>query len=613
MVDPSADALPLPSPRARLRALARVVRLSYRADRRRTVLALVPVWPLATGVVAVSGQVILRNHGTDRAGRVMVVAVLAGIATLLAAVAGYWQAANGFLRMAQVISTEIDAVLLDHLGSVPTLDPFDDPDQLDRLEILRIGRQPLVNVLAVAGGLLGAVTGAVVAALLLAAVRPWLAVLPLLVVPVAMVYFRTELASSEAERRVAERRRVALHLYDVGTGAAEGKELRVLGHGDALAARHDATWSDIDDELSAVATRGLALRLAAWAAYCVVLCVALVVALTRASEAGELAGPSLFLLAVATGQLVFIAFNGAFVASGLRNAADIAGHLATVVGTVDGPVTAAVVSGGEASLRPPERIERGLRLEGVGFTYREQEAAALGPVDLDLPAGTVTALVGPNGAGKSTLVNLLLGLRVPTVGRVTVDGVSLQELAPGSWFERTSVVCQDFVRFELPVREGVGAGDLDHLDDEGALSHALDRAGAQALVAELPDGLATVVGARLGGRELSGGQWQRLALARGLMRPEPLLLVLDEPTVSMDAISEQQLLERCVRDARVLADERGSVVVFVSHRYATARLADQIVMVDEGLIVERGSHEQLVALGGRYAEVYRQQAAAYRA
>ena len=158
MAEPRAEMLSLPQARERGRALGQVLRLTYRADPRRTVLALVPVWPLAVGMVAGAGQAILRAHGEDRTGQVLVAAAVAGVATLLAAVVGYWQAANGFLRMAQVISTEVDAVLLDHLGSAPTLDPFDDPAQLDRMEVLRVGRQPLVNVLAVAGGLVGAVT-----------------------------------------------------------------------------------------------------------------------------------------------------------------------------------------------------------------------------------------------------------------------------------------------------------------------------------------------------------------------------------------------------------------------------------------------------------------------
>lgn len=162
------------------------------------------------------------------------------------------------------------------------------------------------------------------------------------------------------------------------------------------------------------------------------------------------------------------------------------------------------------------------------------------------------------------------------------------------------------------MREGVGAGDLARREDDDALRGALARADATELVSGLADGLDTVVGTRLGGRDLSGGQWQRLAMARGLMRTAPLLLVLDEPTVSMDAITEHRLLERCVADARRLATTCGTVVVFVSHRYATARLADQVLVVDGGAVVERGTHAELVALDGAYADIYRRQAEAYR-
>jgi ATP-binding cassette subfamily B protein len=610
MPDADTNVLPLPPARDRIRALWSVLRLAYRADRRRALLALLPGWPLAAGAVAISGQSILGAHGADDVGRVVVAGAIAGAATMAAATIGYWQAANGLLRMAQVISTEVDDVLLGHFGAVPTLDPFDDPDRLDRLEILRVGRQPLVNVLAAAGGVTQTAVGSVVAAVLFATVRPWLAVLPLLVVPVAVVYFRTEEASSEAERRVAERRRVALHLYDVGTGSAEGKELRVLGQADALLARHDATWIEIDDELSAVATRGLVLRLLSWAAYCAVVAVALAVALRQASSAGDLEGSSVFVLGVAAGQLVFLAFGGAGVATGLRNASDIAGHLAAAVDRTD--LATPPDRSDQAGQPAPTRIDRGIQLDGVTFRYQGRERDALGPIDLHLRAGTVTALVGPNGAGKSTLVNLLLGLRHPTTGTVRIDGIDLRQLTPSSWFERTSMVCQDFVRFELSVREGVGAGDLPRLDDPAAVQQALDRAEATSVLAMLPDGIETLVGTGVGGRDLSGGQWQRLAVARALMRDEPLLLVLDEPTVSMDAISEQRLLDRCIAGARRLATERGSVVVFVSHRYATARLADQIAVIDRGVVAELGTHAELVARDGQYANIYRRQADAYR-
>lgn len=605
-----ADLLPLPGFVERIRALLRVVGLVYRRDRRRTVLALVPVFPFVVAVVALSGQAILRAHGTDETGRVAVIAVVAGAALLTATVMGYWQAANGLLRLVQVASTEVDATLLHHLAAVPTIDVFDDHTLVDRLEILRVGREPLVNALSLVGSLIGVVMGTVVTALLFAAVDPRLVVLPVLMLPVVVVYHRTETNGSRAEQRVAERRRLALHLYDVGTGPAEGKELRVLGHADALVERHAATWQEVDDELSRIAIRGLVSRLLAWAAYCLVLAGVLASVLSGDSTAGDLSGPRLFLLAMATSQLVFLASNGAMVAASLRNAADVAGHFDQVVQTADERSGRAATATATAA---PDTIRHGIALRGVRFRYPAAGTDALGPIDLDLPAGSVSAVVGPNGAGKTTLVNLLLGLRRPTVGSITVDAVPLEQITPASWFESAAIVSQDFTRFELSARESVGVGDLGRLDDDDAVLSALERADAAAFVADLPDGLATVLGPRLGGRDLSGGQWQRIAMARGLMRSTPLLLVLDEPTVSMDAVTERRLLERCIADARRLAAERGTIVVFVSHRYATARLADQILVVDGGRITEAGSHGHLMTMDGHYADMYRRQAEAYRA
>jgi ATP-binding cassette subfamily B protein len=484
---------------------------------------------------------------------------------------------------------------------------YDDPKFVDRLEMLRVGRGPLSNALAFLSGVVGLVVGTLVTAGLFAAVNPWLAPLPLLALPVVVIYARTEAASGRAEERVAENRRVALHLYDVGTGPGEGKELRVLGHVDALLDRYTATWDAVDAELTQADVRALKLRLLAWAGYCSVIAAVLGLVLTTTSR--HLSGPSLFLLAVAATQLTMLASNGAATVAGLRNALQLAGHYARIVDATALQLGASDAAAGVATV--PPALTRGISLQAVRFRYPGAMADALGPIDVDLPAGSVTAVVGPNGAGKTTLVNLLLGLRRPTGGAILIDSQPMADLNPADWFAQTSVVCQDFTRFELTARESVASGDLSKLSDDAATLRALARAEADAIVDTLPDGLDTVLGQRFGGRELSGGQWQRVALARGLMRPSPLLLILDEPTVSIDAVTEQRLLERCVANARALAQTFGTTVVFVSHRYATTRLADQILMIEDGQILERGSHTDLLAADTRYAEIYRSQQAAY--
>jgi ATP-binding cassette subfamily B protein len=584
-----------------------VVGLAFRRDPWRATLALVPVFPLLAGIIAISGRAIL-TVPPGQSSHVVVPAVAGGIALMAAAVVGYWQAANGLLRLAQVTSSELDFAVLERLSGVQTIDMYDDPKFVDRLELLRVGRGPLANALAFLGGVVGLVVGTLVSAGLFAAVNPWLAMLPLVAVPVVVIYARTEAASGRAEERVAENRRIALHLYDVGTGPSEGKELRALGHADSLLRRYTATWDAVDADLTQADTRALKLRLASWAGYCAVIAAVLGVVLTTADR--QLSGPSLFLLAMAAMQLTLLASNGAATVAGLRNALQLAGHYAQIVDST------ALHSGAGAGTRdltpPPAALKRGISLQGVRFRYPGASADALGPIDADLPAGSVTAVVGPNGAGKTTLVNLLLGLRRPTGGAILIDAQPMSEVDPAGWFTQTSVVCQDFTRFELSLRESVASGDLRKLADDGATFEALARAEAETLVNALPNGLDTVLGQRVGGRELSGGQWQRIALARGLMRPSPLLLILDEPTVSIDAVTEQRLLERCVTNARALAQTCGTTVVFVSHRYATTRLADQILMVEDGQIIERGSHSQLLSAGYRYAAIYRSQQAAYR-
>jgi ATP-binding cassette subfamily B protein len=234
-------------------------------------------------------------------------------------------------------------------------------------------------------------------------------------------------------------------------------------------------------------------------------------------------------------------------------------------------------------------------------------------VDLTIPAGTTVALVGDNGAGKSTIVKLLCRFYKPTAGRITVDGADLGAIDVESWRAATGAVFQDHARLELNALDAVTIGDLTHFGDTAAAEAALARAGSADVLSALPEGWDTQLGARWpNGIDLSGGQWQKLALGRGLMRDGALLFVFDEPTASLDADTEHRLFESYAELANRGRAETGTITVLVSHRFSTVRMADLIIVVADGRIVESGSHDELVAQRGLYAELYELQARAYR-
>jgi ATP-binding cassette subfamily B protein len=253
----------------------------------------------------------------------------------------------------------------------------------------------------------------------------------------------------------------------------------------------------------------------------------------------------------------------------------------------------------------------------VSFAYPGTDRRVLDGVDLTLPAGAVVAIVGENGAGKSTLVKLLCKLYEPTAGRILADGAPLDRMRADDWRSRLAGAFQDFFRFELRARHSVGVGDLPRHDDEPAVAAAVGRAGAEDVVDRLPAGLDTQLGPTWpGGVEVSFGQWQKLALARGFMRERPLLLVLDEPTAALDAETEHALFERFAAAARGEGSNGGAaegrITLLVSHRFSTVRMADLIVVLDGARVAQFGTHEDLMARGGPYAELYGIQAAAYR-
>ena len=256
--------------------------------------------------------------------------------------------------------------------------------------------------------------------------------------------------------------------------------------------------------------------------------------------------------------------------------------------------------------RLPGQLREGIRLENVSFTYPGGERPALANLDLTIRPGERVALVGENGAGKTTLIKLLLGLYRPTAGRIVVDGVDLNELAPDGWYRRFGTVFQDFVRYQTTVRENIVFGWLEGRDDTRALAATVARSGADEVVAALPDGLDTPLGKEFqAGVDLSVGQWQKLAIARAYFRPANIL-VLDEPASALDARAEAAVYEHFARMAEA------STVLLISHRLGSCRIADRILVLREGALVEQGTHAELLAADGEYAVLYRLQAAWYR-
>ena len=253
------------------------------------------------------------------------------------------------------------------------------------------------------------------------------------------------------------------------------------------------------------------------------------------------------------------------------------------------------------------RPEDGVRFEDVSFSSPGAEEPALEHVTLHLTPGTSLALVGENGSGKTTLIKLLTRLYAPTAGRILLDGQDLAQWDERALRERIGVIFQDFARYQMLVGENVGAGDERFFEDEARWRTAADKGRASEFIETLPLGYHTQLGKWFrDGRELSGGQWQKIALSRAFMRIRADILVLDEPTAAMDAQAEAEVFEHF----RQLARER--ITILISHRFSTVRMADQIAVLNRGRIVERGSHEQLMQLNGRYAQLFTLQARGYR-
>jgi ATP-binding cassette subfamily B protein len=532
---------------------------------------------------------------------IVVVGGLMSISWLLGAISS-----TDAMALSDRIALYRTAELIKLISGVSGMEHLERPDYLTEIERLNTNRRQLA---AAPRQLLSSVaSGARIIALiaLLAVVSPWLLLLPLCAVPPLVADRLAKRITKRAEDDMAHTARLASMLFGLASNTTVAGEIRAYGLSRHLAAEHRRLSDEINRRSAREALQILAVQGTGWLLYAAGLMGAIALIVVQASSGAMSLGT--VLMAV---SLIRRSRNQ------LAATAQRSGALVNVLATADRMFWledhAAEQAARAGTLPAPERLRNGIELRDVSFRYPGTERAVLTDFAVTLPAGATVALVGENGSGKTTLVKLLLGMYQPDSGQIVVDGTPLSEIEPAAWRTRCTAAFQDFARFHLPAVESVGVADLSARTDEPAALAALDRAGAAELAAQLPNGLATEVGTvYTGGHGLSGGQWQKLALGRAMRREEPLLVVLDEPTASLDAPSEHALFERYAETATRLGRSSGAVTVLVSHRFSTVRMADLIIFVESGSAIEFGSHDDLLARGGRYAELFDLQAAGYR-
>ena len=489
-------------------------------------------------------------------------------------------------------------------ASIATVAHQERPAYLDRLFMLRNQVFVLDHMYMSLFSTLGWILRLGVTMALLVSIHPALMLLAVFAVPTVWTStWRPEVERS-AQERGAQASRLARHLFTTATTAPPGKEVRVTGIGERLVTERRAAWERWYGPVASARLGSAWWHALAWAIFGLAYVGAVVFV-----SAGLGAPVSKVLLVLAAGARLStyvgatvgeIGFLRGFWMDGSRRLAWLENYAASVAGSGDLPA--------------PARLHRGIRLDHVSFAYPGTSRMVLDDVSVTLPAGAVVAIVGENGAGKTTLVKLLAKMYEPSSGSIVVDDTPLARVSARQWRARLAGAFQDFFRFEFRARHSVGLGDLPRVDDQPAVVAAVERAGAADVVARLTSGLDTQLGPTWpSGVELSFGQWQKLALARGFMRDQPLLLVLDEPTAALDAETEHALFERYAAAARSAdAGDCGRITILVSHRFSTVRMADLIIVLDGARLVEVGTHDELMARVGPYSQLYRIQAAAYR-
>jgi ATP-binding cassette, subfamily B, bacterial len=564
---------------------------------------------LPLGFVVGTSEAIGRVAGAGKSvwAGVLLAVGLAAVALLLQSVLSPFQTA-----FAELISRRVDGacarrLMRTTLAEAP-VDLLEQPDVLDKMGDTRRG---LVEYSTTPGA---AVAGLIALVARYAQLAGAVVITAVVLGPVAaLVITAAALVARYGERgaqarysllrnRSAAARRKAYYILNTGSSLAAAKEIRVLG---TL-----PWWRERGDRDSGSYLRPLwrarrRIRLAPFTVYSLVVLAGTLAVLVMLRDAGGRGGLSVLGLSLALQSiLITLRFGVYFPEADDQTHDGMRAHesMLEIERAAAQPSPGRLRPGGRPAVQAPIS---GIAFEKVSFAYPGSGRNVLRELDLEFPAGTSTAIVGLNGAGKTTLVNLLCGLYQPTNGRISVDGAGLEELDARSWQRRLAVIYQDYVRYELDAAANIGLGAPGYMRDAEALELAIKWADAGGMIAALPDGMATVLSSRYsGGVDLSGGQWQRIALARALFAVQAgaSVLILDEPTAQLDARAEVAFFDR------FLELTRGLTTVVISHRFSTVRRADRIAILDGGQITESGSHEELMAAGRQYAELFGLQA-----
>ncbi|MBR7825994.1 ABC transporter ATP-binding protein [Actinospica sp. MGRD01-02] len=581
-----------------IRSAGEILRMAWRMDRVKMVKAAVLLGGgfLATPLAALGLRAFTNSLLAGEADRATLLGLLLAVLLMLELMGTHF-AHLSYFELGEMTQVHLQHRLFTATNSVVSLARREQPDYANDLQVTQSRAWNLNRALEATLQFGGLLVQLCVSTFLLARLNWVLVLVPCLSVLLILASARAQRAVNLSEERAAEPARRARHFLRLATTPESLVELRLLGLEDEVVERHTAEWDATTRQMWRGQSRAALIKSLGQLGFALGYAGALIFVFRQIAGDTATVGDFVLVLALAVQTTMQISTAVTLLAV-LQQSSVTIGRITRLADAEPGPAPA-----------HREPIPgAGLRLEHVTFSYHGGAEPVLRDVNLSIPPGARVAVVGENGAGKTTLVKLMCGLYQPTSGRISLNGhaVDTGEMSVAALF-------QDFARVELSLRDSIGIGKCRGAEpaDDGAVHAALERADTTELVDRLPDGLDGILGTHYtDGAELSGGQWQRVGLARALVPESPALLMLDEPAAALDPTAEHALFERFAVAAGA-QERRSAITVYVSHRFSTVRMADLIVVMERGRVAAAGTHDELMRAGGTYAELYTMQARAY--